>query len=155
MTLGEYIKQQREKRNLSQREFARRAGLSNVAIARIEDGSVIHPAETTLTSIATALGVEPVRLYRLIGYTPPAHMVAVTDVPIDSDLATQLFQDASREGKTLSDYIRELQLFAEYGKDYINERNEEFAKLGEEIEAEEEQAKQAKDKDEPSAEEPK
>lgn len=61
MTLGEKIKAFREQRGLSQREFARRCDLSNVAIASIEngfrsDGKEVAPKFETIRKIARAMG---------------------------------------------------------------------------------------------------
>ena len=61
MTLGEAIKQFREQRGLSQREFARRCGLANVSIAAIEngfrsDGKEVAPKFDTVRKIARAMG---------------------------------------------------------------------------------------------------
>ena len=40
MKLGEFIKQYREEHGISQREFARRCGISNTAIQSIENGFI-------------------------------------------------------------------------------------------------------------------
>jgi transcriptional regulator with XRE-family HTH domain len=51
----------RERKPLSQRELAEQAGLSRVAIIKIEAGAADpHPA--TIRKLATALGVEPTDL---------------------------------------------------------------------------------------------
>lgn len=62
MTLGKIIKQYREQRGLSQRQFAQRCNLSNVAIARIEngfraDGKDVAPKWGTIQKIARAMGM--------------------------------------------------------------------------------------------------
>ena len=51
----------RERKALTQRELARRAGVSHVTIARIETGQD-DPYPTTVRKLATALGVEPEEL---------------------------------------------------------------------------------------------
>lgn len=61
MTLGEVIRKYREQRGLSQRQFAQRCNLSNVAIARIEsgfraDGKEVAPKWGTIQKIARAMG---------------------------------------------------------------------------------------------------
>ena len=61
MTLGEVIRQYREQHGLSQRQFAQRCNLSNVAIARIEsgfraDGKEVAPKWDTIQKIARAMG---------------------------------------------------------------------------------------------------
>lgn len=61
MTLGECIKDYREKHSISQREFARRCGISNTAIQSIEngfrsDGRNVAPKFDTIRKIARAMG---------------------------------------------------------------------------------------------------
>lgn len=62
MKLGEVIREHREQHGLSQREFARRCNLSNVAIAAIEngfrsDGKIVAPKFETIRKIARAMGI--------------------------------------------------------------------------------------------------
>ena len=52
------LRELREDRLLSQRELARRAGVSNKTIVDIEAGR-IRPHPATLRKLAEALGVEP------------------------------------------------------------------------------------------------
>lgn len=63
MTLGEYIKQYRERKQLSQRQFAEKAGVSNGYIAMIErntnpgTGNPLTPSLPKLRLIASAMGM--------------------------------------------------------------------------------------------------
>lgn len=62
MKLGEVIKQYREEHEISQREFARRCGISNTAIQSIEngfraDGKDVAPKFDTVRKIARAMGL--------------------------------------------------------------------------------------------------
>ncbi len=59
---------------LSQRELARRAGVSSSVISRIESGAVKTPDYTTVSRIATALSRSPIALEYLSG-----HMAAVLE----------------------------------------------------------------------------
>ena len=63
MKLGEIIKQYREEKGLSQADFARRCGLSDVIISFAErgqrsDGSEYRPKISTLRKLADGLGVK-------------------------------------------------------------------------------------------------
>lgn len=62
MTLGEFVKQYREAHFMSQREFARRCGLSNAQISLIEkgigtDGKPFTPTGLTLSKVARGMGL--------------------------------------------------------------------------------------------------
>jgi transcriptional regulator with XRE-family HTH domain len=60
MRIGEVIRTLRHRRNLTQRALARRAGLTDSNLSRIERGSVT-PRLPLLADIAEALGI-PLRL---------------------------------------------------------------------------------------------
>src|SRR5215204_1208190 len=57
MEIGERIKELREERGLSQREVARRAGLTPSAVGFIEHGQTRNPSAETVVAVARALGV--------------------------------------------------------------------------------------------------
>jgi transcriptional regulator with XRE-family HTH domain len=69
-TLGEIIRQQRELAELSMRQFADLAGISNPYLSQIERG-LRAPSETVLDSIAKTLKVSADALYRQAGMSPP------------------------------------------------------------------------------------
>ena len=57
MTFGEWLKKEREARNLTQAEFAASAGISRCAYSRSESGAYRHRLyPLTLRKIASALG---------------------------------------------------------------------------------------------------
>jgi transcriptional regulator with XRE-family HTH domain len=56
-TLASAIKSLREERELTQRELARRAGLTNAYIVMLEKGTRANPSLDVLTRLAAALGV--------------------------------------------------------------------------------------------------
>jgi transcriptional regulator with XRE-family HTH domain len=79
--LGEIIRQQRELAELSMRQFAQLAGISNPYLSQIERG-LRAPSEQVLEGIAGALKVSADTLYERAGVSPPgeeAEGSAVTD----------------------------------------------------------------------------
>ena len=68
--LGEIIRQQRELAELSMRQFAQLAGISNPYLSQIERG-LRAPSENVLDGIASALKVSADALYQQAGVSPP------------------------------------------------------------------------------------
>jgi transcriptional regulator with XRE-family HTH domain len=68
--LGEIIRQQRELAELSMRQFAQLAGISNPYLSQIERG-LRAPSENVLDGIASALKVSADALYQQAGVPPP------------------------------------------------------------------------------------
>jgi transcriptional regulator with XRE-family HTH domain len=68
--LGEIIRQQRELAEMSMRQFADLAGISNPYLSQIERG-LRAPSEHVLEGIAGALKVSADALYRQAGMSPP------------------------------------------------------------------------------------
>jgi transcriptional regulator with XRE-family HTH domain len=68
--LGEIIRQQRELAELSMRQFAELAGISNPYLSQIERG-LRAPSEQVLDSIAKTLKVSADMLYEQAGMRPP------------------------------------------------------------------------------------
>ena len=62
MIIGDYLRELREAKKLSQEEVERRTGLPPCSIARIENGHTV-PAVETLEKLARALGVQLHRLF--------------------------------------------------------------------------------------------
>jgi len=69
-SLGEIIRQQRELAEISMRQFADLAGISNPYLSQIERG-LRAPSEQVLEGIAGALKVSADALYRQAGMSPP------------------------------------------------------------------------------------
>jgi transcriptional regulator with XRE-family HTH domain len=69
-SLGEIIRQQREMAELSMRQFADLAGISNPYLSQIERG-LRAPSEQVLEGIAGALKMSSDALYRQAGMPPP------------------------------------------------------------------------------------
>jgi transcriptional regulator with XRE-family HTH domain len=69
--LGEIIRQQRELAELSMRQFAELAGISNPYLSQIERG-LRAPSQAVLDQIARTLKVSSEALYEQAGFTPPS-----------------------------------------------------------------------------------
>ena len=68
--LGEIIRQQRELAEMSMRQFAELAGISNPYLSQIERG-LRAPSQHVLDGIARALKLSADALYEQAGMTPP------------------------------------------------------------------------------------
>jgi len=68
--LGEIIRRQRELAEMSMRQFAELAGISNPYLSQIERGLRV-PSEQVLDGIANALRVSVDALYEQAGVSPP------------------------------------------------------------------------------------
>jgi transcriptional regulator with XRE-family HTH domain len=68
--LGEIIRQQRELAEMSMRQFADVAGISNPYLSQIERG-LRAPSQQVIDGIANALKVSANALYEQAGITPP------------------------------------------------------------------------------------
>jgi len=67
--LGEFIRRQRELSEMSMREFARLAGISNPYLSQIERG-LRAPSEQVMQAIANALKISSDTLYEQAGVRP-------------------------------------------------------------------------------------
>ena len=61
---GDRLRKVRDKRLLSQRELAERAGLSPTTILKLESGRVDEPHPRTIRKLADALDVDPDELVK-------------------------------------------------------------------------------------------
>ena len=90
--LGEIIRQQRELTELSMRQFAQLAGISNPYLSQIERG-LRAPSESVLDGIANALKVSSDALYEQAGVTPPgedpADNAVLQAIAVDSRLSAR------------------------------------------------------------------
>jgi transcriptional regulator with XRE-family HTH domain len=68
--LGEIIRQQRELAEMSMRQFAALAGISNPYLSQIERG-LRAPSEQVVSAIASVLKVSSAALYEQAGVRPP------------------------------------------------------------------------------------
>ena len=77
--LGEIIRRQRELAELSMRQFAELAGISNPYLSQIERG-LRAPSEQVLEAIASTLKVSVDALYEQAGVPPPSEESADSTV---------------------------------------------------------------------------
>jgi transcriptional regulator with XRE-family HTH domain len=78
---GSLIREQREQLGLSQRALARRAGLTQAAVSRVERGQS-SPNWETVRALLLAMGLEPeLQATRLGGRWDPAHLAASRERP--------------------------------------------------------------------------
>jgi transcriptional regulator with XRE-family HTH domain len=70
-TLGEYLRVERERAELSQRQLAKLAGLHYSYLARLESGENDHPSPEMVQRIADVLELDPTDLYAYIGVVVP------------------------------------------------------------------------------------
>jgi transcriptional regulator with XRE-family HTH domain len=97
--LGEIIRQQREVAELSMRQFAELAGISNPYLSQIERG-LRAPSEQVLEAIASTLRVSADRLYEQAGVAPPGEPQqgsAVLDAIAEDSQLTARQRSALRE----------------------------------------------------------
>jgi transcriptional regulator with XRE-family HTH domain len=91
-SLGEIIRQQRELAELSMRQFAELAGISNPYLSQIERG-LRAPSETVLDSIARTLKVSADALYKEAGMpapgAPPEANVVLDAIAVDPQLTAR------------------------------------------------------------------
>ena len=78
-SLGEIIRQQRELAELSMRQFAELAGISNPYLSQIERG-LRAPSQAVLDQIARTLKVSADALYEQAGVAPPGAEPEASDV---------------------------------------------------------------------------
>ncbi|MFC7024588.1 helix-turn-helix domain-containing protein [Promicromonospora thailandica] len=72
---GKYLKELREARNISIRELARRSGLDNGGLVRLEQGKGSRsPGPDTLRALALALKVPSGDLFAAVGYLAPSDL---------------------------------------------------------------------------------
>jgi transcriptional regulator with XRE-family HTH domain len=77
-TWGAYVKQQRERLGMSQRQLASKVGIHHSGIARLESDQVTdHPRPEYLQGIADALGVDVSNILRYLGVTPRPELPSV------------------------------------------------------------------------------
>ncbi|MBV9383365.1 MAG: helix-turn-helix domain-containing protein [Streptosporangiaceae bacterium] len=77
ITLGSYLRNQRESAGLATRELARQSGVPASYIAEIEGGKKTSPSAEILQKLATVLDIDTADLFAFIGVTPPQELPSV------------------------------------------------------------------------------
>lgn len=67
-TLGQALREEREKLNLSLRAVEKRTGISNAHLAQVEGGKIAQPEMAMLWELASLYGIDYTKLLRLAGY---------------------------------------------------------------------------------------
>lgn len=69
IALGEYIRAQRIKKGIGLREMAAKLEISNAYLSNLESGKHSKANPLLLKKIAEELGIDHLKLYKIIGYT--------------------------------------------------------------------------------------
>lgn len=75
--LGAFIRQRREQLGIGLNEVARRTGLSQATLSKIERGQIDVPAPHRLQALARELGIDYEDLAALAGYLPTTKLPAI------------------------------------------------------------------------------
>ena len=109
MKLGKLIIQYRERNDLSQREFARRCGLSNSLISIIEKGinpqtgKEVSPDLETYSRIARAMGITMQMLFEQLGDDATVHLISYEAGPDDEPDPDYIHEEEEEDGICLQD----------------------------------------------------
>ena len=71
MKLGVYLKETREKLNLTLREVEESTGISNAYLSQLENNKIANPSPTILHKLADHYNVSYLQLLELTGYPIP------------------------------------------------------------------------------------
>ena len=109
MRVGELIQQYREEHNLSQREFARKCGISNVAINFIEkgereNGDPYVPRFDTVKKVARAMGMSAESLISQCDDFDLDISVGLEETPIMEDFMRELMNQSPDEAMLIQAY---------------------------------------------------
>ncbi|MGH8951651.1 MAG: helix-turn-helix domain-containing protein [Acidimicrobiia bacterium] len=117
--IGERLRTERTRAGISQRELARRLGLSASLISQLESG-LSKPSVGTLYAIVTELDLSLDSLLRGDDHPPRAY--PPTDSDVDNDRATPLVHPENRQAIDLASGVRWEQLTAdtEEGVDFLH-----------------------------------
>ena len=99
MTLGQYLKELRRQRHLTQRQLAEQIGVDFSYLSKIENDRLEHtPSLKTLQDLAKALEVDELELMELADKVPPV----LKAIARDKD-AMRFFRRAT--GNTFTDFV--------------------------------------------------
>ncbi len=88
MSLSDYVREMRKRKDWSQRDLATASGISNAEISRIESGKRKSPSPSVLKALAKAMNVPVAEMYKEAGIIEDGqHMVEealekIGDTPI-------------------------------------------------------------------------
>jgi transcriptional regulator with XRE-family HTH domain len=70
-TLGQYLKQQRKRKNITLREVEKRTGISNAYLSQLENNKIFNPSPSVLYKLAEYYQISYEYLMKLAGYPIP------------------------------------------------------------------------------------
>lgn len=85
MKIGEYIREKRKEKNMSQRDLATAANISNAEISRIESGIRQSPAPEVLKNIAIALRIPTETLFEVAGFIEKISIHSPVDLQLNPE----------------------------------------------------------------------
>lgn len=100
MTLGDYIAIYRKKENLSQREFAKKCGLSNSYISMLERGfnyktkEPIKPSLSQIKKLSDGIGISIMELFDAVDDMPVDISAASNDIVLENSLDKNILTEA-------------------------------------------------------------
>ncbi|MDD2505178.1 MAG: helix-turn-helix transcriptional regulator [Bacilli bacterium] len=95
ITLGDYILQTRESKNLSLSDLSRLSGVDRSVLSRVEKGKRKQPNVLMLTKIANALDIDKYKLFKLAGYNDINILINTfgdKDFDTDDDIRSKIHQ---------------------------------------------------------------
>lgn len=124
MTLGEFIKENRTKMNMSRNALAVKAGISHTEIMRIETNQRRLPSLKVLCSIADALDVSQEEMLKIAGYAPSDDISPIErafpglKTPKQQETAKLIVEGIARNSslkdEDLDDLYRQVEMFLNY-----------------------------------------
>ena len=103
-TLSERLKELRGRNNFNQRELAKRAGVNQAAVSRIENGKLSDPKMGLLKKLAECLGVSVD--YLIDASRPLAPNELITSDPLAQEIVMD-YQKLSQNGKRqVRDFVK-------------------------------------------------
>lgn len=107
--LARLLKQSRTALGLSAREVAKRCGITDSNVVRLEQDAIANPRPDTLKSLADVLRLDLANVYAATGYVQPASLPSFTPLP-----AQQVRRSAGgrprRTGAVLRPHCRQVRL---------------------------------------------
>ena len=124
MTLGDFIKENRTKMNMSRNALAVKAGISHTEIMRIETNQRRLPSLKVLCSIADALDVSQEEMLKIAGYAPSDDISPIErafpglKTPKQQETAKLIVEGIARNSslkdEDLDDLYRQVEMFLNY-----------------------------------------
>ena len=126
MTIGEFIKENRTKLNMSRNALATKAGISHTEIMRIETNQRKLPSLKVLCSIADALNVPQEEMLKYAGYSPSDNTSPIERVfpglktHKQQETATLIVEGIARNSslrdEDLDDLYKQVEMFLNYAE---------------------------------------